>query len=680
MAKRDKIITEARERFERAQEVWSPIYDRCREDLRFSDPTNPQQWPEKAKREREQAEGGARPCMTFDQTGQFVRQVINTARRNKPAIKYIPVDDQADPKLAEVLQGLARQTEYASRAEVAYITALDSATRGGLGFFRMILEDVKGAPIKGQLCAKIGRVVDFETVWTDPDFTEPDGSDMMWGFVEDSIPREKFKKLYPKAQQVDWDSAGWWGKDHVRICEYYRVVEVTENVISVDGQTYSEDEYWQAVQAGQMMGEPVAETKKTRRVEHYKISGEEVLEESIFPAEYVPIFPVLGNETWEEGKRNLGGCIRTARDAQITYNFERNSEFEAVAVGPKAPWLAANEAVEGNEKHWRQANRGNLAFLPWNHIDSQGNPIPKPERIAPAGIAAGWATLSERSKADIQAAMGMFSASVGDNPNSQSGRAVIALQNQADVGSFHYVDNLALSISHCGRVLTQVWPVIYDQEQVIRILGDDDEAEFVRVSPNMPQGYAEQKTPDGQKQVFINPSVGKYDVRVSVGPAYQTRQLEAAAEIGEMVNGNPQMMALLGDVWVKMRNFPEADKIAKRLKAMLPPEVQQAEQDEDQELPPEVRSTLESAAQEIEQLQQALQGMQAELQSKQQSEELQAQVKLQIAAGQQETARYVAELQAENKSDIAELTGMIQILLQKMQPPPQLQQAVSEDL
>jgi Phage P22-like portal protein len=276
--------------------------------------------------------------------------------------------------------------------------------------------------------------------------------------------------------------------------------------------------------------------------------------------------------------------------------------------------------------------------------------------------------------------MGMFSASVGDNPNSQSGRAVLALQNQADVGSFHYVDNLALAISHCGRVLTQVWPVILDQDQIVRILGEDEEAKFVRVSPSMQQGYAEQQLPTGERRVFINPSVGKYDVRVSVGPAYQTRQLEAAAEIGEMVNGNPQMMAILGDVWVKMRNFPEADKIAKRLKAMLPPEVQQAEQDEDAELPPEVRNTLQAAAQEIEQLQQAMQAMQAELQSKQQSEELQAQVKLQIAAGQQETARYVAELQAENRENVAELTGLVQLLLQRMQPPPPLQQAVAEDL
>ena len=254
------------------------------------------------------------------------------------------------------------------------------------------------------------------------------------------------------------------------------------------------------------------------------------------------------------------------------------------------------------------------------------------------------------------------------------------MQNQADVGSFHYIDNLALTISHCGRVLTQVWPVIYDQEQVIRILGDDDEAEFVRVAPTMKQGYMEQKQPNGEKLIFINPSVGKYDVRVSVGPAYQTRQLEAAAEIGEMVNGNPQMMALLGDVWVKMRNFPEADKIAKRLKAMLPPQVQQAEQDDDAEIPSEIRNTLQQAAQEIEQLQQALQAAQGELESKQQAAQFDAQVKLQIAAGQQETQRYVAELNADNKQDIAELTGMIQILLQKMQPPPQLAQAVSDDM
>lgn len=676
--KRDKIITEARQRFEHAKEVWSPIYDRCRDDLRFSDPTNPQQWPEATRREREQSEGGARPCLTFDQTGQYVRQVINTARRNRPAIKYIPVDDESDPELAEVLQGLARQTEYASRAEVAYITALDQATRGGIGFFRMVLEDVEDAPVQDQVCVKIARVVDFEAVLVDPDFTEPDGSDMRWGFVVESVPRERFERLYPKATQVDWDAAGWWGKDQVRICEYYRIVDGVENVITAGGQTFTEDEYWQAYQADPTLPPPQARQKKTKRVEHYKISGEEILEESSFPAKFVPIFPVIGNETWEEGKRNLGGCIRTAKDAQITYNFERNSEFEAVAVGPKAPWLAPAEAVEGYEGHWKMANRGNLAYLPYNSIDEQGNPIQKPERIAPAGIAAGWATLSERSKQDIQASLGMFNASVGDNPNNQSGRAVLALQNQADVGSFHYIDNLALSISHCGRVLTQVWPVIYDQEQVVRIMGDDDDAQFVRVAPTMQRGYAEQQAPNGEKIIYINPGVGKYDVRVTVGPAYQTRQLEAATEIGEMVNGNPQMMALLGDVWVKMRNFPESDKIAKRLRAMLPPQVQQAEGDDDQpQLDPQrVQQAMQQAGQEIDELKQALQ----EAQSGIPLEQFKAQAAAQMELLKRETALMLQGQKDDSAQDREELKGMIALLLQKLQPPPQLASDVSEDI
>lgn len=42
------------------------------EDLRFSDPSDPQQWDEDVKRQREQDPGGKRPCLVLDQTGQYV--------------------------------------------------------------------------------------------------------------------------------------------------------------------------------------------------------------------------------------------------------------------------------------------------------------------------------------------------------------------------------------------------------------------------------------------------------------------------------------------------------------------------------------------------------------------------------------------------------------------------------
>ncbi len=666
--KRDKLIAEARERYDYAREAWGEIYRQCRDDLNFSDPTHPDQWPDQVRREREQAK---RPCMTFDMLGQFARQVVNTARRNKPAIRYIPVDDQSDLEVAEVLQGLARQTEYASRADVAYITALDHATRGGLGYFRAVLEDDPMAPVIGQKCVKIVRVVDIETVLPDPDFTHPDGSDMQWALIEQQVSRKKFERDFPKAKQVDFasDEGGWWTKDHVRLCEYFRLKEKVENVLSVGGQEMTEDEYWQQVQTTGQRLPAIPNTKRTTVCEHFLISGEEILEQTEFPAEYIPVFPVIGNESWEDGKRRLGGCVRTARDAQVAYNLERNSEMEAVAMGPKAPWLAPAESIEGLEAWWKQANSGNLAYLPFNTIDEQGKPIPhKPERIQPAQIVTGWAALREASKTDIQSALGMYQAAVGNNPNSQSGRAVLAIQDRADVSSYHYIDNLALSISHCGRVLTQVWPRIYDQEQVVRILGEDDEASFVRVVPDMPRGYAEMPGPNGQKQILVNPNVGRYDVRVTVGPAYMTRQTEAAAELSELVNGNPQMLALLGDVWVELRGFPKADKIAKRLKALLPPQVQAVEQQEEggpPPLPPQVEQAMQQAAERIQQLEAALQ---------------QAQSGLAVEQLRAQTTLAKAQIDSDTKRDIEELKGVVQMLIQQMQPPPMLAQNVADDL
>jgi hypothetical protein len=674
MKKRDKIIEEARTRYEYAAEAWSPIFAKMAEDLRFSDPTQLQQWPEKVRREREL---DGRPCLTFDQVGQYVRQIINQARRNKPSLKFLPVDDESDPELSEVLQGLARQTEYESKAEVAYITALDHATRGGLGFFRLITEEKQGGEVVGQQCAKIMRIVDPQSVLLDPDFTEPDGSDAGWGFVEETITKERFKRQWPKARIVDWDDKGWFGKDHVRVCEYFRIVDATTNYINANGKDYTEEEYWQAAQADPMMPPGIPNPKKAKRVEWFKLSGEDILEQSEFPAEFVPIFPVLGNEEWENGKRRLGGIVRPVRDSQVAYNFERNGEIEAVAIGPKAPWVAPAEAIEGYESQWQNANKGNQAVLPYNSIDEQGNPIQAPTRINPAGVAAGWVTLAERSKADIQAGMGMFSASVGNNPNNQSGRAVLALQDKAEIGSFHYIDNLALSISHMGRVLTQVWPRIYDQAQIVRILGEDDESEFVQVDPAQPRGYQKQQTQDGREVVTINPGAGRYDARAVVGPAYATRQTEAAAEISELVNGNPQMLAMLGDVWVKMRNFPEADKIAKRFKAMLPPQVQQAEaEDKPAEIAPEIEQAMQQAAEEIQALRQALQ----EAQSGAQSEQMKYQAQYAIESLKQQTAMQIAEMNNDAKRDVEELKGMVQMLIQQMQPPPMLADNVAQDL
>src|SRR6478609_6989349 len=89
------ILKEGRERFEACREATNEQREQMLDDLRFSNPADPQQWPEEVKRMRENAVGGPRPCLTFDQTNQFIMQVVNDSRQNKPAIKVRPVDSGA---------------------------------------------------------------------------------------------------------------------------------------------------------------------------------------------------------------------------------------------------------------------------------------------------------------------------------------------------------------------------------------------------------------------------------------------------------------------------------------------------------------------------------------------------------------------------------------------------------
>jgi DNA-binding transcriptional MerR regulator len=127
------------------------------------------------------------------------------------------------------------------------------------------------------------------------------------------------------------------------------------------------------------------------------------------------------------------------------------------------------------------------------------------------------------------------------------------------------------------------------------------------------------------------------------------------------------MMAILGDVWVKMRNFPEADKIGRRLKAMLPPQIAAMENEGQQQpqIPPEVQQAMQEAAQQIQELQQKL----AQAESGLQLEQLRAQVQIQTE-----------EIRADSRRDVEELKGIVQMLLAQQTPPPALAANVAQDL
>lgn len=663
MAKQD-TLQRIRERFADAADAMREQHARMREDMEFSNPSDPKQWAGDALAARK-----GRPCLTFDRTNQFIQQVVNDARQNKPSINCLPADSYADIEVAQKLDGIVRHIEYVSRAGIAYDTALEHAVRAGLGWIRVIPQVMR--PETNEQEIRILRVHDPLSVLLDPNSTEPDGSDAMHAFVTTMYTARAFKLAFPKAKASSFeaDSAGWFGSEQVRVCEYFDVRETQENaiVVSLEGQqmTVTEEEYWDAVQKTGVRLPVMNQFLRTKRaVKWCKVTGADVLEETDFPSQYLPIIPVQGHEIWIDGKRYLCGLTRRMMDAQRFHNYAISAAAEQVALQPKAPFVAPVEAIEGHETEWGQANAGNAAYLPYNSLDDQDRQIPKPERAAPPIMGTAWGELLMYSSGAMESAVGMFKANLGQQGNETSGRAIRARQQEGDTATFHFTDNENRSIEQLGRVIVDMIPRIMDTRRQARILGIDGEQGFVEVNPNMPNAVQKK----AKKVVAINPNVGAYDVRVKAGPSYTSQRQETAEQLSNMLQAAPNLLPILGDVWVKSQDWPDAEKIARRLKAMLPPEVKALEEEGDDgpDIPPEVMQQMQQMQQQIAQLSQALENAASEAESKQiDKEKIEADMLIRGYEAVTNRMKVVPPITPEQVAAIAQQTVM-----QALQTPP----------
>jgi len=132
-------------------------------------------------------------------------------------------------------------------------------------------------------------------------------------------------------------------------------------------------------------------------------------------------------------------------------------------------------------------------------------------------------------------------------------------------------------------------------------------------------------------------------------------------------------------------DMPFADEIAERMKTMLPPEIRQKEEQQggQQQIPPQVQAILQQAQQEIQQLQAELQEAKSGIAAKQIDAQVKAadiQSRERIEAAKLQLQATTAAQQDDLKRDLAELQGVIQLLVKQIQPPQQLAAEVSEDL
>lgn len=634
----EEILEVARERFALAEDAWAPIRKQALHDIAF---VAGEQWDPALKELRE---ADKRPCLTVNKLAGSVHQLENDQRQNRPAIKVSPVDDNADVETAKVLQGMARHIEYASDADTAYDTAFKYTTRGGFGFFRILTEYCDPKSFKQDL--RIGTIKNPFSVYMDPHFKMPDGSDQNWAFITEDVDRDEYKAKFPKSElssMSNWEGLGdtkfaWASGETVRIAEYFYKEFRPDTLLLIETQ----DETGQTVQKEILKSELpegaeplVVDSRPTVvPVVHWlKINGAEILERTIWPGRWIPIIPVLGDDYEIDGKRVIESLVRHSIDPQRMYNMWSSAETEAIALAPRAPFIGYARSFKGHEPKWRTANTRNHAFLEVNATDTKGNPLPLPQRnqFEPPVMAITQARLNAAD--DIKATTGYFDASLGARSNEQSGIAIQRRNNQSQTASFHFVDNLSKSIRHGGRILVDAIPVVYDTAQAVRTLGEDGTEEVVRIN--------ELFNHNGQPRTY-DLSVGRYDVTVDTGPSFETKRQEAVAAMTELTRAYPPLMQAAGDMFIKAMDIPYANEIAERIKKTLPPGL--VDDGKQNPVPPEARAQMGQLNQMIEQLTQQLNVANEKVNTK--TMELESKERIETMKLEQQAAIKLAELQS----------------------------------
>jgi hypothetical protein len=341
-----------------------------------------------------------------------------------------------------------------------------------------------------------------------------------------------------------------------------------------------------------------------------KINGYEILEQKEWAGKWIPVIRVIGNEFEVDGRIYISGLVRNAKDAQRMYNYWVSQEAEMLALAPKAPFIGYGGQFEGYEDKWKTANTNNWPYLEVNPdvTDGQGAVLPLPQRAQPPMASSGLLQAKAGASEDIKSTTGQYNASLGMGSNERSGKAILARQREGDVGTFHYGDNLTRAVRHVARQLVDLIPKIYDTQRIARIIGEDGETKMVKINPDQPQPVNKIVNEQGIViEKIYNPGVGKYDVVATTGPGYATKRQEALEAMAQLLQGNPQLWSVAGDLFVKNMDWPGAQEMSKRFAKTIDPKFLE-DGDEDPALQA-AQQQIQAMGAEMEQMYQMIQNV-----------------------------------------------------------------------
>lgn len=537
-----------------ADAYWSEVFEAYDFHLQFALGIPDRQWdPEVLSRRN------GRTNQQYNIIRAIANQIKNPILEAPPEIQIYP-GDGATKTGATLVNGLIRHIQNRSQANRAYMHALDCMVLGGIGIWRITVENEEDSEFAGDREVCIEIVDDPSKVKFGP-ARKPDFSDSRWVTHEYELPYIEIKERWPDADMVQAESDD-------------SPVKIFEHWYKIDG-----------------------------RVEYcYHLENGDILETvTDYLGKCLPFVVAMAPTHVIDGKLNVFPLTYDLIAPQREINWLKSEAVTVTAAHPKARFMAEDGSIEDGDMNDYARSSTDPVDILWyrrNHA--------KPEIIAPPDPPTGYMSLAQANiqiARDITGIYPDMGQQMQRGMDQASGKALKHQRAMSSVAGAHFIDSHRNALQRTGEILLDLCKVYMNDDKIRISMGADGTPALVSFGAAMVDNVANVDLEEGQ-----------YGVTISSGASYATMREELLDRLGDLASKDQQIFHLVADFLVSQWPIPGTEDLADRFRlALLPPNVQQMIADKQGNDPAERAASATIAAQvakqENAQLKQLLQAM-----------------------------------------------------------------------
>lgn len=530
------------------------------------------QWAQEdieALRERGQAP------LVFNVVKPTVNWLIGTERKTRVDYRVMP-REKNDADGAEIKTSVLKYVADVNKSQYVKSRAFADAIKAGVGW---IEAGIRTDPTMEPLYT---GYEDWRNIWYDPLSVEPDLSDARFIFRERYVDLDVAMSMFPERQSLlvasaitggmynvtDTDllddvdaerdifdaSSGIYDqtRSRVRLTEcWYRVawkgkVLRGDDLGVLDGAVYDPSSQAQTALIEEGRAAVYDTTRMQVRCMIYCDKG--VLQdiESTYRHNRFPFVPIWG---FRKKRANAPyGVIRDLVDPQSDLNKRRSKALFILSTNQV---IVDDDAVEDFDELAEEVARpdGIIKKKKGSELEIRNNSQLAEEHVM----------LMQEDKAYIESTGGVTDEMMGRQTNAQSGKAILARQDQGHAVTTELFDNLRMAHQLLGEIQLSLIEQYYTDRKVVRIIGDRGQAQYISINDPQPDGAILNDITATQADFIVDAT----NYSASVRQAMFESMMNLLGQIG-----NPDIAMALLDIVVDLSDLPGKDEMVKRIRSL----------------------------------------------------------------------------------------------------------------